>query len=174
MYKKLLISFGLLVVLTAGAVLINFNKPVEAAYLGSGLPEGTASQTLRYGASGWEASSILTNDGANLVSTGSITATEFLYSSDARLKDNITPLSGALNKVKALEGVSFNWKNNGQPEIGLVAQNVEGVAPELVVTGSDGFKAVKYGNVVALLIEAVKEQQAEIELLKAQVEELSK
>ncbi len=174
MYKKLLISFGLLVVLTAGAVLINFNKPVEAAYLGSGLPNGTSSQTLRYGASGWEASSILTNDGANLVSTGSMTATEFLYSSDARLKDNVVQLSGALNKINSLEGVSFNWKKDGQAEIGLIAQEVEKVVPELVVTGNDGLKAVKYGNVVALLIEAVKEQQAEIDSLKAQVKELSK
>jgi hypothetical protein len=174
MYKKLLISFGLLLALTAGAVLLNFNKPVEAAYLGSGLPSGAASQTLRYGASGWEASSILTNDGANLVSTGSITATEFLYSSDARLKDNIARLTGSLDKVKALEGVSFNWKKDGQPEIGLIAQEVEKTMPELVVTGSDGLKAVKYGNVVALLIEAVKEQQAEIDTLKAQVQELSK
>jgi hypothetical protein len=174
MYKKLLISFGLLLALTAGAVLLNFNKPVEAAYLGSGLPSGTTSQTLRYGPSGWEASSILTNDGANLVSSGSITATEFLYSSDARLKDNITRLTGALDKVKDLEGVSFNWKKDGQPEIGLIAQEVEKTMPELVVTGSDGLKAVKYGNVVALLIEAVKEQQAEIDTLKAQVKELSK
>lgn len=174
MYKKLLISFGLLLALTAAAVLINFNRPVEAAYLGSGLPNGSASQTLRYGASGWEASSVLTNDGVNLETTGSMTATEFLYSSDLRLKDNIAPLTGALNKVKALEGVSFNWKKNDQAEIGLVAQDVEVVVPELVVTGNDGLKAVKYGNVVALLIEAVKEQQAEIDSLKAQVQELSK
>jgi len=174
MYKKLLISAGLFIVLIAAAVLVNFNSPVEAAYLGSGLPSGTTSQTLRYGGSGWEASGALTNDGTNLVASGAITATEFLYSSDARLKNNINPLSGALDKVQALEGVSFNWNKDNKSEIGLIAQSVEQVIPELVVTGNDGLKAVKYGNVVALLIEAVKEQQVEIDALKIQVEKLSK
>jgi len=174
MYKKLLISAGLLVVLTAAAVLVNFNSSVEAAYLGSGLPGGSASQTLRYGPSGWEASGMLTNDGTNIVVANAITATEFLYSSDERLKNNITPLFGSLDKVLKLQGVSFDWNKNTTTEIGLIAQDVEKIVPELVVTGNDGLKAVKYGNVVALLIEAVKEQQAEIDTLKLQVAELSK
>jgi hypothetical protein len=96
---------------------------------------------------------------------GNVKATSFLYSSDKSLKTNIQPLTNSLNKVKQLEGVSFNWKENGEQSIGLIAQDVEKVFPELV-SSEEGNKAVAYGNLVAVLIEAVKEQQKQIDELK--------
>jgi hypothetical protein len=179
MNKKLIISFGLLAVLTAAAVLINFNRSAEASFMGNGLPGGSTSQTLRYNG-GWESSSVITNDGTNVVMSGnltvqgtSVTANSFIYS-DARLKENIAPLSSALAKIQKINGVSFDWKKDGAHDIGVIAQNVEAVVPELVYTDADGIKSVKYANMVALLIEAVKEQQAEIDSLKVELNLLKK
>lgn len=93
--------------------------------------------------------------------------------SDRRLKENIAPLENALQKVSALEGVSFSWKPGtfkaGQNDIGLIAQDVESVVPEVVVTGSDGFKSIDYSRLVPLLINAIHEQQQEIDALKEAV-----
>src|SRR5680860_128579 len=174
MNKKIIISLFLLLGLVAFVVFINFNdRTVEASYLtSSGLPIGSLNQTLRYNGD-WVPNSALVNDGTNLTASGQITATAFVYSSDRSLKENIIRLDNALENVTALEGVSFNWKNTGNEEIGLIAQDVEKVVPELVVTNSEtGLKAVKYGNIVALLIEAVKDQQVEINSLKVEIENL--
>jgi len=94
-------------------------------------------------------------------------------SSDARLKENISPLFSSLEKVMNLEGVSFNWKSDGSPDIGFVAQDVKKVIPELVITDSnDGTMSVKYLSVIALLTEAIKEQQGRIEQQQKQIDEL--
>jgi hypothetical protein len=88
---------------------------------------------------------------------GDIRATAFFYSSDRRLKYNIQEMKG-LETILRLRGVKFQWKDDGRPEIGLIAQEVEQVAPELVQTDAvTGLKAVKYGNLVAPLIESVQE-----------------
>ena len=98
-------------------------------------------------------------------------ADAFFYNSDRRLKKDIKPLSGSLSKILKLEGVSFVWKEGGDKNIGLIAQNVEMVYPELVITNpSTGLKSVEYGNLVAPLIEAIKEQQKEINALKIEIE----
>lgn len=101
---------------------------------------------------------------------GDVGATAFNYTSDRSLKKNIKTISNPVDKIMNLRGVSFNWKDNGQASLGLIAQEVEKVFPELV-TG-DGLKSVQYGNLVAPLIEAVKEQQREIELLNKRIEAL--
>ncbi|MDD5700155.1 MAG: tail fiber domain-containing protein [Candidatus Nanoarchaeia archaeon] len=106
-----------------------------------------------------------------LTATGAVTAGSFVYSSDKALKTNIQPLQNSLSKIKQLNGVSFNWKSNGEKSIGLIAQDVEKVYPELV-SGTEGNKGVEYGNLVAVLIEAVKEQQKQIDELKSQIQEL--
>ncbi len=94
-------------------------------------------------------------------------------SSDARLKENISPLFSSLEKVMNLEGVSFNWKSDGSPDIGFVAQDVKKVIPELVITDSnDGTMSVKYLSIIALLTEAIKEQQKQIEEQQKQIDEL--
>ncbi|RKP51043.1 tail fiber domain-containing protein [Trinickia fusca] len=78
-------------------------------------------------------------------------------SSDRRLKTNIEPLAGALNEIERLNGYSFKWKKDGKPSIGVIAQEVEKVFPSIVeVSDVSGMKAVKYGSLVAPLIEAVK------------------
>ena len=81
------------------------------------------------------------------------------------------PLENSLDKVKQLQGVTFNWKESGRADIGLIAQDVEKVIPQIVSTNSEGLKSVEYGNIVAILIEAIKEQQKQIDELKAQLKE---
>ena len=103
----------------------------------------------------------------NLTLSGTLT-----INSDARLKENLTPLTGALEKVQALTGYNYNRIGSDKLEMGVVAQEVQKVAPELVLEDKEGTLSVAYQNMVALLIEAVKEQSAEIAALKEQVEEL--
>ena len=95
--------------------------------------------------------------------------------SDARYKREVTTLSGALAKVLALRGVNYYWKQAEFPamnfgsarQVGVIAQEVEKIYPELVSTGPDGFKSVNYAQLTPVLIEALKEQQQQIEALKA-------
>jgi len=93
------------------------------------------------------------------------------YSSDKRLKDNIKPIEGALDKVCKLGGYEFDWNAKQDVyeghDIGVIAQEVEAVFPELVTDRDNGFKAVKYEKLVPALIEAIKELKNEIELLKS-------
>jgi len=102
----------------------------------------------------------LTSSG-NLTASGSLTA----YS-DERLKTNIETIPSALEKVNALRGVTFDM--NGVRGLGVIAQETEAVIPEVVMTADDemGTKSVAYGNIVGLLIEAIKEQQVQIDELK--------
>lgn len=99
-------------------------------------------------------------------STGQLNATNFNSLSDARYKTNITPITCAGKKIAAINGVSFNWLENNKASLGVIAQEVEQVLPELVATGSDGFKSVNYSGIIGVLIEAVKELQAEVAALK--------
>jgi len=101
--------------------------------------------------------------------TSDVNATNFNSTSDANLKTNVETLTGSLDAVKSLRGVSFDWLENGGSEIGVIAQEVEDVLPDVVNTNEDGIKSVKYGNMVAVLIEAMKEQQAQIDELKSQL-----
>ena len=105
--------------------------------------------------------------------TGTIRATADIiayYSSDYRLKNNIKQIDNALDKVSQIRGVEFDWNEKQSVyeghDIGVVAQEVEKVAPEIVVTRDDGYKAVNYQKLTALLIEAVKELKEEIKELK--------
>jgi hypothetical protein len=111
----------------------------------------------------------------NIQASNNVNAKWFVYTSDRRLKDNITPLRDSLEKILSLNGYSYNWKSNGTKDIGVIAQDVETVFPEIVHTDSaTGYKSVEYGNLVAPLIEAIKSQQKEIDLLKAEIELLKK
>lgn len=91
--------------------------------------------------------------------------------SDIRLKKNISPITDALEKIKAMRGVTYNWRkdvpaNNGLEDIkqyGVIAQELEKIIPELVHTDKEGWKSVEYSHIVPVLIEALKEQQALIE-----------
>jgi hypothetical protein len=100
-------------------------------------------------------------------STGALTAVSMVSSSDERLKSNIQTLTNAVQTVENLRGVSY--LRNDRPEIGVVAQEVEKVLPMLVHEDPEGYKSVAYGNMVGLLIEAIKELSAEVKALKAEL-----
>lgn len=104
----------------------------------------------------------------NRTSDGTLTTA----TSDIRLKENVKTLKDGLDKVMQLRGVSFTWKS--EPEagtrIGLIAQELEEVIPELVFTNpTDGYKGVNYAELTAVLIEAIKEQQKQINDLKKEI-----
>jgi hypothetical protein len=72
----------------------------------------------------------------------------------------------AIDKVKKLEGVKFRWRDNDEESMGVIAQDIEKIFPELVETNPDGYKMVDYNKLIMVLLEAVQEQQKEIERLK--------
>ena len=108
------------------------------------------------------------------VFTGNITA---YYDSDINLKDNIRPIESAIFKVQQIRGVTFDWNEKAGKleqekghDVGLIAQEVEKVLPEIVQIREDGIKAIQYEKVVPLLVEAIKEQQVTIENLTKRIE----
>jgi hypothetical protein len=86
--------------------------------------------------------------------------------SDLRLKDNIREIGDAIGKLKLLRGVSFDWRAGGQA-VGLIAQEVEAALPDAVSPGPEGWKGIDTTAVIALLVQAVKEQQAMIDEMRA-------
>jgi len=92
------------------------------------------------------------------------------HSSDERFKDNIVEIDSSLDKVEALRGVYFDWNDKQDiyegHDIGVIAQEVEAVLPEIVETREDGYKAVKYEKLTAVLIQAVKELSARVKELE--------
>ena len=101
-------------------------------------------------------------------------------SSDKRLKENIKPLDNALNKLDKINGVEFDWKKltekeketihgNTGHDVGVIAQEIEEVLPEVVQTRDNGYKAVKYEKLVPLLIESIKELKEEVNGLKSKL-----
>lgn len=121
-----------------------------------------------------------TNPGEKLEVNGDVKATGFVATSDERLKADVEPIDG-LSKILQLRGVKYRWKSNQMRDAGVLAQEVEKVFPDAVVTNrTTGYKGVKYQYLIAPLIEATKELygscsavEGESERLKARVEELS-
>ncbi|MFA5172781.1 MAG: tail fiber domain-containing protein [Candidatus Paceibacterota bacterium] len=110
---------------------------------------------------------------SNVRAVNNIYAAGFFYSSDARLKKDFKVIENPIDKIMKLSGGTFTWKKDGIAGIGVIAQEVEKVFPELVSTDKKtGMKSVQYGNLVAPLIEAVKEQQAEIQGLEKRIEKM--
>jgi hypothetical protein len=109
------------------------------------------------------------NANGNVVATGDVTA----YS-DARVKTNINTIENALEKTMALRGVSYFRTDTDKEKrkIGVIAQEVRDILPELVLEDHKGNLSVSYGNMVGVLIEAIKEQQTQIESQKSEIEEL--
>ena len=104
-------------------------------------------------------------NGTNLTCAGTVTA-----NSDERLKKNVKTIDDALNKVRGLRGVEYDHKNTGDHCLGLIAQEVESILPDVVYEDATGVKSVAYQNIVALLIEAVKDQQRQIDELKRKLD----
>ena len=117
--------------------------------------------------SGITTSGLFNVDG-DIRASGSVTTL-----SDGRYKDNVTTISNGIDSVKRLRGVSYFKKNSKTRDIGIIAQEIETVLPELVVTHSssayDDEKSVNYNGIIPVLIEAVKEQQQQIEELQKRV-----
>jgi hypothetical protein len=108
--------------------------------------------------------------GTKITGTLSVTGDVTAYSdSDERLKDNITPISNALDKILSISGNTFDWNEKSDKEgndVGVIAQEILEVLPEAVTTRDTGYLAVRYEKLVPLLIEAIKELKAEVEELK--------
>ena len=102
-------------------------------------------------------------------------------SSDRRFKNNIKPIENPLDKINKISGNTFDWNEETKIEhgydgndVGVIAQEIEEVLPQLVQTRDSGYKAVKYDKLVALLIEGIKEQQIQINDMKVEIENLKR
>jgi len=109
-----------------------------------------------------------TTPASKLQVIGEVTATDFNSTSDATLKENISPISSALEKLASIKGVTFNFISDTKKRAGVIAQDVETVFPE-AVSDIGGVKNVAYNNLIGLLVEAIKEQQQEIKTLREYV-----
>jgi len=167
-----------------GAVTIT-NSGVTSAVAGTGVSVSgaTGAVTFSIGQAVATSSNVQFNSlGIGMAASataGRIDATNDIVafsSSDIRFKENITPIENALDKISKISGNTYDWKAENKAEhgyegndVGVIAQEIEAVLPQLVQTRENGYKAVKYDKLVALLIEGIKEQQIQIEELKAQI-----
>jgi hypothetical protein len=129
------------------------------------LPYGQVAWGLG-GAPGITSNGNLTFDGTNLLCAGNITA----YSDETSKKD-IATIDDALNKVTAMRGVTFTRITDNEKGSGVVAQELQLIAPELIIADGNGKLSVAYGNITGYLIEAVKELTARVKLLETQLEQ---
>lgn len=104
---------------------------------------------------------------ANLTATFTVQAADFNSTSDENLKENIQIVENPLDTLHQLRGVTFDWKTTNKPSIGVIAQEIEKVLPQLVNEGNH--KSVNYNGLIGILIEAVKELSAEVQELKQQL-----
>jgi hypothetical protein len=116
-----------------------------------------------------------TDNGERLYVSGSIRATgSITANSDVRLKKNIERIENALEKVEQISGYTYNTIYDEDRHAGVIAQEIDKVLPEIVNKGNDGLMGVEYGNISALLIEAIKDLKAKNDKLEAIVEGLRK
>ena len=101
-------------------------------------------------------------------STGTLSATVFTALSDKFNKNNIKLISSPIEKLNAIDGVTFNWIDTEVSSVGLIAQQVENIFPELIAI-VDNKKTVNYNGIIALLVECVKDLSKEIEILKSDI-----
>jgi len=109
------------------------------------------------------------------LNTGVVTCDDWQYRSDARLKSNIAGISGSLDRLRQLRGVSFKWKKDEKEgeaparRLGLVAQEVAEVLPEAVRTAGHGELTISMSALFPVLIESIKELKAEVDDLRSQL-----
>jgi hypothetical protein len=108
---------------------------------------------------------------------GPLRCESVLEYSDNRFKKNVLPLQQALDKIMQLNPVFYDWKNvedfkftDRSRQIGFLAQELEQVIPEVVSTDSEGYKAVNYSKLTAVLTAAIKEQQLQIQQLQEKIQ----
>ncbi len=120
--------------------------------------------------------------GGTIRAASAIISTTLTACSDIRFKEHIKPLGNTLENMLKLQGVSYDWKVkefpdryfNTKKQIGIIAQDLEKVYPELVETDKDGYKSVDYSKMAPLFIESIKEQQQQLKLLQEQIDLLKK
>ena len=125
----------------------------------------------------WASASALTYDAGIYRSGSNLYASDFIIPSDERLKTNITDITNALSKVKSMRGVTYNWNGvakllgnrSEKTELGVIAQEVAEVVPEVVSNGKHDYKHVAYDRLVPVLIEAIKELSNKVEELEKRV-----
>jgi len=163
--------------LAAAIALIVFGAFAVFAWTGptQAPPNGNASAPINVGSSDQVKNAGLSVNAlavfGNSAMTGNVTAAGFFHSSDARLKKNVQTIGG-LDLVSKLRGVSYEWEKDGSAGAGVIAQEVEAVLPSAVRTDASGMKSVEYDQLIGVLIEAIKEQQAEIDALQQEIEAL--
>ena len=144
----------------------------------------TSSERARFTSDGKTLINRTTDDGtgAKLQVSGGVSSNGVLLTSDAKFKKNLLPINDSLEKVLGMKGLSYEWKTDEYIEksfpegrhYGVIAQQIEKVLPEVVNTAPDGTKAVAYTEIIPVLIEAIKEQQKQIDELKKRLVELQK
>ena len=149
----------------------NLSWQDDDAGAGATSPGGSNMQVQFNSNGSFGGSANLTFDGTNLYAwQGDIVA---YAASDKRLKNNISNISSPIEKIKQINGVNFEWSDKQSTytgkDVGVIAQDVEKVLPEVVTEREDGYLAVKYEKIIPLLIEAIKDQQKEIEELKSKL-----
>ena len=112
-----------------------------------------------------------TSTGGSLRVSGTANATKFSTTSDERLKKNIKKIESPLEVLAGIEGVKFNWINDGSLDVGVIAQDVERCLPE-AVNEYNGTKSVNYNGIIGLLVEAVKDLSKDNQLLKMEIKSL--
>ena len=140
-------------------------KPGNADTNGVKLHHGGTADNVKLQTTGY---GVTITGGINV--SGVATATDFNSASDENLKTNIRTIEDPLAKVIQIRGVNFDWKETQRPSLGVIAQEVEKVLPELVT--DNGTKTVNYNGLIGLLIETVKEQQKQIDTLSERLSKL--
>jgi hypothetical protein len=128
---------------------------------------------------GWVFRNVTTGNVASISNGGTATFAGDVVAygtSDANLKNNIIPISDSLEKIKKIGGYYFDWNDKQNTfkgaDVGVIAQEIEKILPEIVTTRDNGYKAVKYEKIVPLLIEAIKEQSIIVDGLKEKILQL--
>ena len=105
-------------------------------------------------------------------STGTVSATNFNSLSDLQEKENVETLKNAVEMLASIRGVRFTWKETGASSLGVIAQELLQVAPELVTRNELGVHTVNYAGLNAILIEAMKDLHSQVQLLRTEIENL--
>lgn len=158
---------------------------VSGEFVSSLIPDTTASYDLGSSTQRWRdvfvsgtvnaATSVLVGSGVTITAsgvdvTGIVTATDFNSASDINWKQNIETIDDPLAKVLQIRGVTFDWKHVQESSAGVIAQEVEKVFPQIVKNNNDA-KVVNYNGLIGLLVEAIKQQQIQIDELYKRLEE---
>jgi len=171
---------------STGVTIANTGVTSNVAGTGVSVSAGTGAVTISIGQSvATSANAQFNSLGIGMAASttaGRIDATNDIVaysSSDIRFKENIKPIENPLEKISKISGNTYDWKEENKIEhgyegndVGVIAQEIEEVLPQLVQTRESGYKAVKYDKLVALLIEGIKEQQSQIEELRNKIEKL--